>query len=317
MIAGSKAKTQIVLESKLVLARGDNFVLRRNDITIGGGIILDSHARRHKRHDQTTIQRLNTILDPTDIETFVQFLRQIVPITVLKLSKQLGLPFADVVKSISSIHSSSFASEIYILHPNNQHDAINADTILVDQSSWNRAKTTIIETVTQFHKANPSKRGIDTESLYKKIAIQRDLAIAALEDLISSKCLVLEQSSISVPNYYPSLDPLKSASAESLIQHLIKEPFSPPSLDTIEEDVVTFLIESNKVERVGGAILFESNTHKSIVSKILEEITIRGSITVGEVRDLFSTSRKFALAILEDLDQRGLTQRVGDTRKLR
>ena len=154
---------------------------------------MDSHARRHKRHDQTTIQRLNTILDPTDIETFVQFLRQIVPITVLKLSKQLGLPFADVVKSISSIHSSSFASEIYILHPNNQHDAINADTILVDQSSWNRAKTTIIETVTQFHKANPSKRGIDTESLYKKIAIQRDLAIAALEDLISSKCLVLEQ----------------------------------------------------------------------------------------------------------------------------
>tara|TARA_B100001123_G_scaffold113681_1_gene132372 strand:- start:630 stop:2513 length:1884 start_codon:yes stop_codon:yes gene_type:complete len=317
MIAGSKAKTQIVLESKLVLARGDNFVLRRNDITIGGGIILDSHARRHKRHDQTTIRRLNTILDPTDIETFFQFLRQIVPITVSKLSKQLGLPFADLVKAISSIHSSSFASEIYILHPNNQHDAINADTILVDQPSWNRAKTTIIETVTQFHKANPSRRGIDTESLYKKIAIQRDLAIAALKDLISNKCLVLEQSSISVPNYYPSLDPLKRASAESLIQHLIKEPFSPPSLDTIEEDVVTFLIESNKVERVGGAILFESNTHKSIVSKILEEITIRGSITVGEVRDLFSTSRKFALAILEDLDQRGLTQRVGDARKLR
>ena len=317
MIAGSKAKTQIVLESKLVLARGDNFVLRRNDTTIGGGIILDSHARRHKRHDQTTIQRLNTILDPTDIETFFQFLRQIVPITVSRLSKQLGLPLADIVKAVSNIHSSSFASEIYILHANNQHDAIDANTILVDQFSWNRSKTTIIETVTQFHKVNPSRRGIDTESLYKKIAIKKDLAVAALEDLISSKYLVLNQSWISVPNYYPSLDPVKSASAKSLIQHLIKEPFSPPSLDTIEEDVVTFLIESNKVQRVGGAILFESNTHKSIVSKILEEITTRGSITVGEVRDLFSTSRKFALAILEDLDQRGLTQRVGDARKLR
>ena len=98
---------------------------------------------------------------------------------------------------------------------------------------------------------------------------------------------------------------------------MIEEPFSPPSLDTIEEDVVTFLIESNQVQRVGGSIFFESNTHKSIVSKILGEITNRGNITVGEVRDLFSTSRKFALALLEDLDQRGLTQRVGDTRKLR
>ena len=317
MIAGSQAKTQIVLENKLVVARGDNFVLRRNDTTIGGGIILDSHARRHKRHDQTTIQRLNTILDPADMETFFHFVRQIIPITVSSLSQQLGLPLADVVKAVANIHASSFASEIYILHTNNQPDAINADTILVDQSSWNRAKTTIIETVTQFHTVNPSRKGIDTESLYKTIAIQRDLAVAALEDLISSKCLVLGQSWISIPNHQPSLDPVKTASAKSLIQHLIEEPFSPPSLDTIEEDVVTFLIESNQVQRVGGSIFFESNTLKSIVSKILGEITNRGNITVGEVRDLFSTSRKFALALLEDLDQRGLTQRVGDTRKLR
>ena len=96
MIAGSQAKTQIVLENKLVVARGDNFVLRRNDTTIGGGIILDSHARRHKRHDQTTIQRLNTILDPADMETFCHFVRQIIPITVSRLSQQLGLPLADV-----------------------------------------------------------------------------------------------------------------------------------------------------------------------------------------------------------------------------
>ena len=317
MIAGSNAKTQIVLESKLVLARGDSFVLRRNDTTIGGGTILDSHARRHKRHDQTTIQRLNTILDPTDIETFFRFLKQIVPITVLNLSNQLRLPLADVIKAVSNLQSSSFASEVHILHANNHQDAIKADTILVDQSSWNSAKTTIIESVNHFHKVNPSRRGIDIESLYKKIAVKRDLAVAALEDLISSKCLVLGQSWISIPNHQPSLDPVKSASAKSLIQHLIKEPFSPPSLDGIEEDVVTFLIESDQVQRIGGSILFESNTHKSIVSKILGEITDRGNITVGEVRDLFSTSRKFALAILEDLDQRGLTQRVGDARKLR
>ena len=39
-----------------------------------------------------------------------------------------------------------------------------------------------------------------------------------------------------------------------------------------------------------------------------------GPITVALVRDLFQTSRKYALALLEDMDQRKLTRRVGDER---
>jgi len=41
------------------------------------------------------------------------------------------------------------------------------------------------------------------------------------------------------------------------------------------------------------------------------------SITVAEVRDLFNTSRKYALGLLEDLDSRRMTKRVGDVRVLR
>jgi selenocysteine-specific elongation factor len=35
------------------------------------------------------------------------------------------------------------------------------------------------------------------------------------------------------------------------------------------------------------------------------------------VRDLFDTSRKYALALLEYLDAKGITKRVGDERILR
>jgi len=35
------------------------------------------------------------------------------------------------------------------------------------------------------------------------------------------------------------------------------------------------------------------------------------------VRDLFNTSRKYAQALLEQLDQTGVTMRDGDFRKLR
>ena len=38
---------------------------------------------------------------------------------------------------------------------------------------------------------------------------------------------------------------------------------------------------------------------------------------MGKVRDMFDTSRKYALALMEYLDQQRITRRVGDDRVLR
>jgi selenocysteine-specific elongation factor len=42
-----------------------------------------------------------------------------------------------------------------------------------------------------------------------------------------------------------------------------------------------------------------------------------GKITLAEVRDLFTTSRKYAQAFLEHLDAMDITVRDGDFRKLK
>jgi selenocysteine-specific elongation factor len=54
-----------------------------------------------------------------------------------------------------------------------------------------------------------------------------------------------------------------------------------------------------------------------MVERVVGHIRERGKITVGEVRDMFRTSRKYALALLEYLDQQHITRRVGDERVLR
>jgi selenocysteine-specific elongation factor len=42
-----------------------------------------------------------------------------------------------------------------------------------------------------------------------------------------------------------------------------------------------------------------------------------GELSLGQWRDQFKTSRKYAQAFLEYLDQIGITLRVGDLRKLK
>ena len=45
-----------------------------------------------------------------------------------------------------------------------------------------------------------------------------------------------------------------------------------------------------------------------------EHVAKNGQITLAEMRDLMGASRKFAVAILEYWDKRGITKKVGDAR---
>ncbi|TET25572.1 MAG: hypothetical protein E3J67_03500, partial [Dehalococcoidia bacterium] len=51
-------------------------------------------------------------------------------------------------------------------------------------------------------------------------------------------------------------------------------------------------------------------------SNVLAHIKAQGRVTLAEVRDLFHTSRKYAQAFVEHLDEKKITRRVGDERVL-
>ena len=54
--------------------------------------------------------------------------------------------------------------------------------------------------------------------------------------------------------------------------------------------------------------------YEEMVAAALEAIDAQGSVTVAALRDRFGTSRKYALALLEHLDDERITRRVGDAR---
>ena len=54
-----------------------------------------------------------------------------------------------------------------------------------------------------------------------------------------------------------------------------------------------------------------------MLSGLRDYISQNDEITVGDFRDLYQTSRKYALAVLDYLDQQQITRRVGDARVLR
>jgi selenocysteine-specific elongation factor len=70
------------------------------------------------------------------------------------------------------------------------------------------------------------------------------------------------------------------------------------------------------VVAVAPDLVYRRDTFDRIADQVRKLAAEHGSITVAQVRDALGTSRKYALAILEHLDERRVTRRVGDTRVL-
>jgi selenocysteine-specific elongation factor len=69
--------------------------------------------------------------------------------------------------------------------------------------------------------------------------------------------------------------------------------------------------------QVSEDVVFQKDTYQVLRSWVEDTLKKNGVLTAAEFRDAFSTSRKYALALLEHLDSIGLTVRDGDVRKLR
>ena len=70
-------------------------------------------------------------------------------------------------------------------------------------------------------------------------------------------------------------------------------------------------------QSVLGSILISNEIFDEMLSGLRDYISQNDEITVGDFRDLYQTSRKYALAVLDYLDQQQITRRVGDARVLR
>ncbi len=82
-------------------------------------------------------------------------------------------------------------------------------------------------------------------------------------------------------------------------------------------ELLAALIEQGKLVKVSDTVLFSSDAYQVMKQTVVAHLQKEGRITLAQVRDLFQTSRKYAQALLEHLDDQRVTRRVGDERVLR
>jgi selenocysteine-specific elongation factor len=135
-----------------------------------------------------------------------------------------------------------------------------------------------------------------------------------LQKLFSEGVFVEESSLVRLPGHQIKLTKDQESKIENYLRQVSQNPYSPSPDITLEPDLIYLLIDSGKIVKTTAGVVFASSAYDQMVAVIMGQIKKNGKISLGETRTLFQTSRKYAQALLEYLDEKKLTKRVGDDR---
>src|SRR5437867_3592261 len=84
-----------------------------------------------------------------------------------------------------------------------------------------------------------------------------------------------------------------------------------------QHELFHFLLEGKRLVRVKESLYFHAAALDAIQDKVIALLRERKEIGPGDIKDLLGISRKYAIPLLEHLDTRRVTVRVGEKRVLR
>ena len=320
---GSEGWLQLRLERPLLVAAGDRFILRQPSpsVTLGGGEILDPHPRRrYRRFDPAVVDKLETLSKGRPDEIVLQCLERDPLLSQAELIAACGLDQDIAAEAIAQLLEMGLVQ------------GLDGLRLLISASAYQQVVADMQQLLGDFHRRFPLRQGMpnsEARSLLRVVGagrVRKELPQRAFNDLVanatSDGLLADDQGSVRLPSHSVRYTSDQEQAVARVMHAFSKAPFSPPNaIDTLklldsDSDLLESLIEQKEILRLPGSVLFRQADFDDATEKIVELAHSNGSITLADVRDLLDTSRKYAQALLEELDARRVTRRTGDERML-
>ncbi|MCH2525850.1 MAG: selenocysteine-specific translation elongation factor [Dehalococcoidia bacterium] len=306
---GEEALVQLRLDNPIPIVAGDHFVIRNSETTLGGGIVLETNAKRHKRYDHKVIKKLTAIYDQNNEQIVLDIIEANGPMGIDAISKIIGIEIEELTFILGLL-----ADKESILVLGNAQTGSNQ--LIFSSNKWSEIKNNILTTLSIHHETYPLAHGINRESLRSHLALETVILNQILDRLSKENQIENVLDSICLYGWKVTLSEAEESLISRYLEELKEAPYSPAPTTQLESGLLQILIEKGLVVKLRDAVIFDAGIYESMVGKIINSANMNGHITVGQVRDMFDTSRKYAIAILEHLDQRKLTRRVDEWRVL-
>jgi len=311
LVAGQEGWVQILLEEPLPVVKGDFFVIRSSEDTLGGGQIVDpSPRRRYRRFDDDVVERMMTLDQGTGQDIIISVAEQWGPCDLTTLSQRTNLSREEVSERVAELTEDGDLISL-------GEFGKDADAVVYPAQGWAILKSKVASALQLYHTQYPLRQGVPTQEIRSRLDLSQPVYQRVLVRLVMEGAVVDERQSLRLPDHEITLTPKMEEEASAYLNSLQKDPYSPPSDQKVSAELLAVLIDQGKIVRVGDGVIFDANVYREMTERIVQHLKDQGNITVAEARTMFDTSRKYILPLLEHMDQQQITRRTGDERVLR
>ena len=317
---GEEAYVQLRLEQHVIAQHGDRYILRFYSPmeTLGGGMILNPHTRRHKTATmQESLKDLGTLNEGT--------LEEILGLFISGKSFS-GIEEAEVISAVAG-DKQSILTALTVL--TQKKIALRVDNLYVHATHIGALENKIIDFIQQYHSVNPLKPGLGKEELKGMLKMRVAIKIlnTTIDGLLKKKQIEAEGSKLKIPGFKAARGAIQDEVKSKIVEAITKGGTQPPIREELPalfgitekdaKDLMKLLADEGHLVRINDSLHLDKNILEQIRTNLKQYLDAKKEITMAEFRDLAKTSRKYAVPLMEYFDSQKLTQRVGDKRVLR
>jgi selenocysteine-specific elongation factor len=316
---GESAIVQLVLDEPIGALRGDRFILRDQSAsrTVGGGLVLDPFAPATRRSSATRIAALAAFEHDGPAEALTAL--------ISSGTQPVDLGLFETIYNVTAQRAAQLYDTAGLVQLGKER------RIGITRARLQSVRDAAISHLQAFHNRQPQAAGESIEALRRTVSsdLAADAFASVLRQLADERKIEVSSSTARLPGHnatanaaddrlWQTIRPVLEASGfntpqarELAAQVKLKEP--------IVKDFLYRKARTGEVVRVAGDRFYPRATLAALasVAQATAQSQANGLFTAAQFRDATGLGRSLAIEILECLDTLGITQRMGDARKMR
>ena len=289
-INSNKKIYKIILKNDIAIFNNDNFIIRNNMGTVGGGKIICVENLSTFNNEKLTYYLKNI---NADVEKKLD--------TIIQEKKIVNLESLQTLSGLSKnkIFNNIKKSEITTFQLKNKNQYLAKKQFIIDL-----AKNMFLK-INEYHRQYPLRHGMSASIINESI----ENRISILQ-LINQKKIILNEGALSNPNFKIGIQVNEKKEIDSYIKSLEENPFNPPTDKQPNKELLNYLIKIGAIIQSSNNIYYSFNSFNKIKAKVLELNKKHKKININILRENLKISRKYCLAILDKMEEENLITRT-------
>ncbi len=319
--AGEQGYAQIVLERKIYASHNDRFIIRQYSpqITIGGGVILETNPVHHRnRHLAVISKRLADLEGEQEENKILACFSTIrlMPQTVTNLQVYTGFSAEVLSSRLSELES---GGQLF-------RNRISKVDYYLSREQVDQVMDDIGKVLEKFHQKFPGRAGMSLPELSSRLkkSYPEEFIKMVLTIGQAQKILRIDGELVAQERFQSQLSDPEQEQLQKIEEIIRSGGFSPPAPAEIMADLrvkeknfreyLNILRQKERLILVEDKLWLHVDTFNHLIQQLAVFFRDNRELKVTDFKALTGTTRKNAIPLLTYLDDAGITVRDGDVR---